>query len=461
MKNSLVFLENLISGMLPFVFLVISGIYFTFKTRAVQLRSFFTSLSFSLSLKNGDGEGISSLGAVCNSLAATVGTGNIAGVAAAISIGGAGAVFWMWVSAFFSMVIKAAEITIAVIYRKSTGKNYIGGPMYYINEKLGKKGPFFAKIFAVACVFSAFTTGNITQVNACVLSFEQGSVIKGLLGVGFAALVGFIIFGGAKKITSFTTAVLPLMAVLYILLCLGVIIKNIDMVDIAFLNILKGAFDPDAVTGGAVGSLYITVITGAQKGVFSNEAGLGTAGLAHSLAVNANKNTQWLFGIFEVFVDTVLICTLTSLTILTSGVIIDYERVASSTLVSNALASLYGPFSKPLLSVMLCLFGVSSVLGWANYGISASGFLGGEKGEKIFIFIYPLFCIAGALMSVNKAWRIAEFFNGIMLIINTFAILYLSKAAVLILKENKNDKKNRKFTKDIGKRRVGITDRRL
>ncbi len=328
MDKVLLTAENLISGTLPLAVLMLAGMYFTVKTRGVQFRKFFTAIKFSCFAAKDNTDGISSFGAVCNSLAATVGTGNIAGVAAAISIGGAGAVFWMWVSAFVGMAVKAAEITVAVASRRKNGDGYLGGPMYYIKERLGKGFAPLAAVFSLVCVFSAFTTGNITQINACVSVMDIGLFSKIVIGAGFLAAVAVIIMGGAKKITRFTTAVLPLMAVLYIALCLGVILKNFSLLDNAFTDIFKGAFSPSSVTGGAVGSLYGTVITGAKKGVFSNEAGLGTAALAHAAAKDAKTETQGLFGIFEVFVDTLLICTLTALTILCSGVIIDYGSVA-------------------------------------------------------------------------------------------------------------------------------------
>jgi len=440
-------LESLISGTFPLMFLLIFGVYFTFKTRGVQFRKFFPSLKFSLfGHKKTDG-GISSFGAVCNSLAATVGTGNIAGVAAAISIGGAGAIFWMWISALVSMCIKALEIVVAIFYRKRHNGGYIGGTMHCIRCGLGKNFMPLAAIFAIAGVFSAFTTGNITQVNSSVAVISQNFYIRLAVGLVFGVCVSVIIMGGAQKITRFTTAVLPLMAVLYILFCLGVIIKNLSLLDDAFLCILKGAFSPRSVTGGAVGSVYSTVITGAQKGIFSNEAGLGTAGMAHASAVDAKAETQGLFGIFEVFVDTLLICTLTALTILCSGVIIDYTSTASSELVSAALSTLYGGFSSLVLSIMLLLFAVSSVLGWAAYGINCAGFLWGSKGEKAFLYIYPVFCVVGAVMKVSFAWRMAEFFNGIMLMINLFTVFMLSEKAVLVLKGEKNEIKTGKIAK--------------
>ncbi len=345
MKEFLLYLENLISGVLPLTFLVLAGVFFTYKTKAVQFRKFFCALAFSLSQKNNSKEGVSSFGAICNSLAATVGTGNIAGVAAAITIGGAGAVFWMWICAFFSMIIKMVEITVAIIYRKKQGKEYIGGPIYYIKDNLGKIGPLLAIVFSIACIFCNFTTGNITQINACVSVITKNSFFRFLIGLVFAVVVSLVIIGGAQKITKFTMSILPLMAVLYIVFCLGVIIKNIDFIDNVFHSIFMGAFNPSAVTGGAVASIYTTVITGAQKGIFSNEAGLGTSGLAHAMVRDAKPQTQGLFGIFEVFVDTLLICTLTALTILSSRVIIDYNSIASSELVSDALSFTYGVFS--------------------------------------------------------------------------------------------------------------------
>ncbi len=445
MSTVFLWLESFISGVLPLSFLSVSGVVFTFKTRASQIRNFFMAIRFSLTPRKKSQNGISSFGAVCNSLAATVGTGNIAGVAAAISIGGAGAVFWMWVSALWSMIIKALEITVAVRYRKRENGAYVGGPLSYIKDGLG--GKFWVVVFAFVGVFSAFCMGNITQINACTSALGGSFNVKLVVGVVFCVVTAVVISGGARKITDFTTKVLPSMAVLYILLCLGVIIKNIAVIGDVFWSILRGAFSPSAVTGGAVGSVMGCVVTGAQKGIFSNEAGLGTAGIVHASAVDAKTETQGLFGIFEVFVDTLLICTLTALTILSSGVIIEYNKVSSSELVVQSLATVYGSFSGIALSVMLCLFGISSVIGWAIYGIHFARFLWGEKGEKTFNTLYPLFCVAGAVMNVGFAWRLAEFFNGIMLCINLFAVLKLSDKAVLILKGEKYETKDRKIAK--------------
>lgn len=451
MKTVFLWLEGLISGTVPLVFLVLFGIAITFKTKGFQIRNFLKSIKFALrGNKTRKGE-ISSFEAVCNSLAATVGTGNIAGVAAAISTGGAGAVFWMWVTAFLSMAIKAVEITVAVgCAKKDKNRCFIGPIGCTVKGKRRFGG--LATAFAVTGVLTAFTTGNITQINACVSAVGGEFMADVILGFGFCAVVMLVVVGGAKKIIKFTTYILPFMAILYIVFCLGAIAKNSARLDDAFLSIFKGAFSPKAVTGGAVGSLACVVITGAQKGIFSNEAGLSTSGIAHALVKDANAQTQGLFGIFEVFVDTILICTLTALTILSSGVIIDYGKTASSALAVQSLAIVYGNFSKTALALMLCLFGVSSVLGWAVYGIRFSGYLWGEKGEKAFEIIYPLFCIVGAVMRVDFAWRLAQIFNGIMLCINLFALQSFWDDAVEILKGKDYARKNTKNTKIFKKR---------
>ena len=449
MNNIFIFLESLFSGVFPFVFLMIVGLYFTFKSNGYQFRNFFKSMSAFFEGDKDNKSGVSSFGAVCTSLSATVGTGNIAGVASAISVGGAGAVFWMWISALVGMCVKSAEIVTAILYRD---KDFTGGPMYYIKKGLPKKFFPLSFIFCVVGIISCFCTGNITQINASVLSVSNNMVVRIIFGVVFAIVTAFVIIGGINKITAFTSKIVPFMAVLYIILCFGVILKNFQTLPLAFADIFKGAFNPSAVTGGAVGSLLNTVITGAKKGVFSNEAGLGTAGMAHSSAVDATPQKQGLFGVFEVFVDTILICTLTALTILCSGVIIDYGSVSSSELVKHSLFGLYGSFSSVMLSIMLCLFGISSVIGWSVYGIQCTKFLLGQRGAKAFIFIYPLFCIVGAVCKVETAWRISEFFNGIMLIINLFAVIMLSGEVIPFLKGEQNDFKNRKNSKKIAKK---------
>ena len=236
---------------------------------------------------------------------------------------------------------------------------------------------------------------------------------------------------------------------------MAVIFKNYDLIDDAFLSIFKGAFSPHAVTGGAVGSLSTAIIAGAQKGVFSNEAGMGTSGMAYASVQDADAYKQGLFGIFEVFVDTLLICTLTALTILCSSVIINYGTAASSELVERAFSTVYGGFSSVSLAIMLCLFAVSSIIGWAFYGINFSEFLFGKRGKKWFCLIYPPICLLGAFASTSFTWSAAEFFNGIMLIINVTAVWLLSGKAIAVLKGDKNGNKDSGNTKCIRKQSSG------
>ena len=449
MEKFLCFTEQLLSSYLPFTLLLIIGLYISFKGKFFQFTRFFESISLvkKAVLKREKSEmGITSLQSALTALSATVGTGNIAGVAGAISLGGAGAVFWMWVSAVLGMAIKFAEIALSIIFREKNKKSYIGGPMYIIKNALPQKFKSLGLLFAFCCIFATFCTGNITQVNAAVLSFTNNIYIKIFLGILFAILTLLVISGGGKRIGKFTEKTVPVMSILYLILSLGIIILNIDFLPTAFKMIINGAFNPKAVTGGIVGSVLNSFLIGASRGVFSNEAGLGTSAMAHSLAFDAKAQTQGLFGIFEVFIDTILICTLTALTILCSRVNINYGSIASSELVTKALSCCYGDFSSLILGVMMNIFAFSSVIGWALYGEISAEFLLREKGIKIFRIIYPLFCIFGAVCNANLAWRLSEFFNGIMLCINLPLVLMLSDELFKHTGGIKNDgKKNFKF----------------
>lgn len=437
MYNAFRFVEKLISGMFPFVFLMFVGAFFTIKTKGYQFKNLGKSVKVFFGAKNDKKGGITPFQSACNSLSATVGTGNIVGVASAISIGGAGAVFWMWASALVAMCVKAAEIVISSKFKEKMNGESFGGPMYYIKNGLSKKHGFLAKIYAFSGVLACFCSGNIIQTNSAVVCLENNISLRLLIGVIFACLTGIVVIGGVSKISKFTTKAVPFMSVLYIVLCFGMIFANIKVIPECFLKIFLGAFNPSAVTGGAVGSFLTTVISGASKGIFSNEAGLGTAAMAYGVSSDNNAQTQGLFGVFEVFLDTIVLCTLTALTILCSGVIIDYGNHASVP-VFDAFKVLYGDFSENILTIMLCLFGISSIIGWAVYGINCSRFLFGSFGKRIFVYIYPLFCVLGAVLNIKTVWRVAEFFNGIMLIINLFAILSLSDKIIPVLKGNQN-----------------------
>jgi len=444
LKFDFSFFQNIISYYLPLSLLVICGCFITVRGRFFQFSNFGLSIKFilkAITAKHPKNCKLNSLQSACTSLAATVGTGNIAGVAGAVSIGGAGAIFWMWISAFLSMAIKYAEITLAILVReKKADGEYIGGPMYYIKAKLPKKFKFLGVLYALSGIPAAFCTGNITQSNSAIITVSENLTVRFIVGVIFCFLTYLVICGGANRIGIFTEKTVPLMALIYTVLAFGVIILNHKLLPDAFKMIILGAFNPKAVTGGVIGSVMNCAISGVSKGIFSNEAGLGTSAMAHSIAYDASPNTQGLFGIFEVFIDTVVICTLTGLTILCSGVNINYGNVASAELVGKAFFVNYGAFSKILLSSMMCFFGFSSIIGWAVYGNVCLDFLFGKKGKKVFLLLYPLGCIIGAVSSIDFAWKISEFFNGIMLTVNLPSILFLSDDFLNILRGKRNVK---------------------
>lgn len=428
MRDFFCFVETLISGMLPFVFLVFSGIYFTVKSNFFQFKYLPSSVAYALGSifkKRKKGE-VSPFQAACTALSATVGTGNIAGVAGALSLGGAGAVFWMWVSAFAGMIIKVAEIVLSLNYREKKDGVFVGGPMYYIKNGLPIAFKPLAAIFAVCGIFAVFTSGNLTQTNAAIASVGGGTAVKVTGGIVFAAVTAAVLAGGNTRIGAFTEKIVPLMAALYIVMTFGVIGKNLSELPHAFGMIIKGAFCPKAVTGGVIGSFTAALVNGASRGVFSNEAGLGTSAMAHSASDNTDGVNQSLYGIFEVFTDTVVICTLTALTVLCSGIYINYGATASTELVNEAFSVIYGDLSGALLALMMCLFGLSSVIGWGYYGTVCCSYVFGNKGKRLFVFIYPAACIIGAVCSADTAWRLSAFFNGIMLCVNTFAVMLLS-----------------------------------
>lgn len=428
MRDFFCFAETLISGMLPFVFLVFSGIYFTVKSNFFQFKYLPSSVAYALGSifkKRKKGE-VSPFQAACTALSATVGTGNIAGVAGALSLGGAGAVFWMWVSAFAGMIIKVAEIVLSLNYREKKDGVFVGGPMYYIKNGLPIAFKPLAAIFAVCGIFAVFTSGNLTQTNAAIASVGGGTAVKVTGGIVFAAVTAAVLAGGNTRIGAFTEKTVPLMAALYIVMTFGVIGKNLSELPHAFGMIIKGAFCPKAVTGGVIGSFTAALVNGASRGVFSNEAGLGTSAMAHSASDNTDGVKQSLYGIFEVFTDTVVICTLTALTVLCSGIYINYGATASTELVNEAFSVIYGDLSGALLALMMCLFGLSSVIGWGYYGTVCCSYVFGNKGKRLFVFIYPAACIIGAVCSADTAWRLSAFFNGIMLCVNTFAVMLLS-----------------------------------
>ena len=330
-------LNSFIWGVPAMVCIIGVGLYLSFRTGFVQIRKFPYALKNTLGKifdKSSASDGaLTPFQAVCTALAATIGTGNIAGVAGAIAIGGPGAVFWMWISALLGMCTKFSEVVLAVFYRERNVKGeYIGGPMYYIKNGLGKNWMWLAYLYAFFGTCAVFGTGNATQVNTIVAALDSailnyGAVSEGslkvlnlIIGIVISITVMLILFGGIKRIGSVAEKLVPFMALLYVLLALGLIILNAGKLPAVFSNIFAGAFNPAAVTGGVVGTMFTSMTKGVSRGIFSNEAGLGTGSIAHACADTKDPIKQGMFGIFEVFMDTIVVCTMTALVILLSGV---------------------------------------------------------------------------------------------------------------------------------------------
>lgn len=388
--------------------------------------------------------------AVCTALAGTVGTGNIAGVAGAIAIGGPGVVFWMIISACLGMCTKFAEVTLAVHFReRNKHGDWVGGPMYYIKNGLGKHWQWLAVVYSVLGVLTVFGTGNATQVNTITTAIDSavGNYIPGvkeygtlnlILGVIITILIAMILLGGIKRIGHVTEKLVPGMALLYIVLALGIVIINYRSLPAVFQSIIEGAFHPSAVTGGVVGTFIISLQKGFSRGIFSNEAGLGTGSIAHACADVEHPVHQGYWGIFEVFADTIVICTLTALAILCSGIDVEYGVAAGANLTISGFTSTYGSWVSIFTAVALCCFAFSTILGWGLYGSRCIEYLFGEKAIKPFMVIYALVAILGATVDLGLLWDVADTFNGMMVIPNLVALFLLSETVVKLVKEKRD-----------------------
>lgn len=444
--------NNFIWGVPAMVCIFGVGLYLSIRTNFLQIRKFpyaiKTTLGRIFRKRDASDGAITPFQAVCTALAAAVGTGNIAGVAGAIAIGGPGAIFWMWVSALFGMCTKYAEVTLAVHYREiNANGELVGGPMYYIKNGLSKKWHWLAYLFAAFGVLTVFGTGNATQVNTIttainsallnynVISESAVSTSNLIIGIIIAILIAMILLGGIKRIGHVTEKLVPFMALLYILLGLGVILLNIQNVPAVFASIFRGAFQPRAVTGGIVLSMFTSLKKGVSRGIFSNEAGLGTGSIAHACADTKKPVKQGMFGIFEVFTDTIVICTLTALVILCSGVAVDYGKAAGAELTILGFTSTYGSWVSIFTAIAMCCFAFSTAVGWGLYGARCIEFLFSEKVIKPFMVIYSLVAILGATANLGLMWSIAETFNGLMAIPNLIALFLLSGTVVKLTKE--------------------------
>lgn len=439
--NSVV--NSFIWGVPAMICIIGVGILLTVRTRCIQVRKFGVAMKNTIGkifdkTQARDGS-MSPFQAVCTALAGTVGTGNIAGVAGAIALGGPGAIFWMWCSAFLGMCTKFSEVTLAIHFReKNKNGEYVGGPMYYIKNGLSKKWHFLAVLYAVFGVLTVFGTGNATQVNTIVSSINTAlmnfNILKGepnsnvnlIFGIFIAALVAMVLLGGIKRIGQVSEKLVPFMAVLYVILSLGVILLNLPRVPGVFAQIVSGAFTPRAAAGGIIGSMFLSMKKGVSRGIFSNEAGLGTGSIAHACADTDNAVHQGMFGIFEVFMDTIVICTMTGLVILLAAPNISYGQAAGAELTISGFTATYGGWVSILTAIAMCCFAFSTIIGWGLYGSRCIEFLGGEKFVRPFLVVYSFVSIVGATMNLGLLWDISDTFNGLMAVPNLIALLMLS-----------------------------------
>ena len=393
--------------------------------------------------------------ALCTALAATVGTGNLVGVAGASAIGGPGSIFWMWISAFLGMITKFAEAVLSVRYRE-LGKNgeYLSGPMYMIRKGMGSKWKCLAGVYAFFGAVAAFGVGNATQVNAVVggingviTAFGGKETLRSsiLIGWGLTLLIGVILLGGANRIGQVAEKLVPFAAVAYIALALFVLFVCRNAIPMAISSIFEGAISPKAVTGGVIGTTMQALTVGARRGVFTNEAGMGTAAIAHGSADVKHPVEQGFMGIMEVFLDTIVICTLTALVILSSGIKISYGTDTGVTLTSQAFTAVCGNWVNILLAAILSCFAIATILGWGLYGMRCVQYLFGERYWRLFAWLQTGTIFVGAVLNTQTVWVMAEIVNGLMAIPNLIALICLSPELICLLKDYRSKIPSRKI----------------
>ena len=446
--------NNFVWGVPAMICIVGVGLWLSVQTKFIQFRRFGTSMreTFGKMFHRTDATdgAVTPFQAVCTALAATVGTGNIAGVAGAIAIGGPGAVFWMWCSALLGMCTKFVEVTLAVRFReKNREGDWVGGPMYYIKNGLPKKWHFLAVLYAILGMLTVFGTGNATQVNAiitavdtAILNFHQMGArqmasLNLVIGILIALTVALVLVGGLKRIGNVAEKLVPFMALVYVLMALGVLVLNLNRVPEVLASIVKGAFSPSAVTGGAVGSMFLCMKKGVSRGIFSNEAGLGTGSIAHAASDVDDPIRQGYFGIFEVFADTIIICSMTAFVILVSGEHITYGAAAGAELTIGGFTAVYGSLASLLAAVAMCCFAFSTIIGWGLYGTRCLEFLVGSKANRGFMIVYSFVAIIGATVDLGLLWDLSETFNGMMVIPNLIALFLLSGTIAKMVRETK------------------------
>ena len=451
-------LDDFAWGPIMLVLLVGTGVYLSIAIGFPQFTRFGYAMKNTLGKvfqKGAAGKGeMTPFQAVSTALASTVGTGNITGVTTAILVGGPGAVFWMWISAIFGMVTKYSEVVLAVKYRERNDQGeWAGGPMYYIKNGLGKK---FKRLGGLFCVFGALAAmlgiGNMTQINSIVgyvnrtaQAFNPSAAnaeftISLVVGILVAIFCAVVVIGGVKRIGSVTEKLVPFMAVIYIVCALIVVIAHAGNLGSVFGAIFTGAFHPQAVAGGVIGATIMTTIQkGVARGVFSNEAGLGSAPIAHASTSERDPVKQGLYGIFEVFMDTIVICTLTSLVVLTTGAAGQYWNDSSYAIVTvtTGFASVFGTkLGTVILTLGAVLFATSTILGWSLYGTRCVEYLFGAKARRPYQILFCLLIVVGAITELDLVWTIADVLNGFMAIPNLIGLLLLSPVVIKLSREH-------------------------
>lgn len=428
------------------------GLYLSLKTGMIQvglLPRAIGGLLMQFHRKKNSGKNVSPYQALCTALAATVGTGNLAGVAGAITIGGPGAVFWMWISALLGMMTKFAEAVLSVRYRvRNSDGEWVSGPMYMISNGMGSHWKWLASIYCFFGVVASFGVGNATQINTVIGSIKSTVMSYGMdvsfgltviFGIILSVLITRILLGGAKRIGLIAEKLVPFAAIGYLILGALVLVFRAHAIPHAFASIIEGAFQPKAVTGGMLGSAFIALRVGTSRGVFTNEAGMGTAAIAHGSAYVNHPVEQGLMGIVEVFVDTIVICTMTALAILCSGIMIPYGTDNGIQLTIQAFCAVLGNWVSIPITVGLCCFAIATVLGWGLYGLRCAQYLFGENVWKKFVYLQAVMVVLGAVLQTDTVWMLAEIVNGLMAIPNLIALAYLSPELIFVIKTYKKE----------------------
>ncbi|MBQ2061072.1 MAG: sodium:alanine symporter family protein [Oscillospiraceae bacterium] len=449
-------LNHIVWGAPAMVLILAAGLLLSVMTRFPQFVHFGyairNTIGKAFEKKTASAGAVSPFKAMCTALAASLGTGNIAGVSGAIAIGGPGAVFWMWCSALLGMCTKYSEVTLAIRYRERNARGeWVGGPMYYIKNGLGRRWHGLACFFALLGGVACFGIGNMTQVNTIAstvnsavgqfITTDAGQQKRIALAVGIlcAAVIAVVLLGGVGRIADVCAALVPAMAIVYFLASLAVIAINISAVPAAFAAIFTGAFRPPAVAGGLAGVGIRTVIQmGVGRGIFSNEAGLGSAPIAHAAADVDHPVRQGLYGIFEVFIDTVVVCTVTALVVLLGNGVenIGYGTDMGAQLTVNGFRSVFGgPLPAVLVAICLSLFALSTILSWGLYGVRCWEFLAGPRSVRVFQGVFVLFVVVGAVIRLDLAWGIADTLNGLMAIPNLMGVILLSPEVSRLTRE--------------------------